>query len=65
MSSCGLKRPKRAQQVKMMKTDQMGVGEGRGRLSAIFHLSRRAEEQAVTKAARLSPTSSKDLLMVL
>lgn len=36
------------QQVKMMQTDQMGVKDGRGRVSRILHLSMRAEEQALT-----------------
>lgn len=48
MYNTGLNRPKREQQVKMMRVDQMCVEEGRRRVSGIFHLSTRAEEQAVT-----------------
>lgn len=51
MHSSVLNRPQREQQVmKMMKTDQMGTEEGRGKVSGIFHLSTGGEEQAMTVA---------------
>lgn len=40
MYSSGLNRPEKEQQVKIMKTDQMGVEQGGGKVSGIFHLMR-------------------------